>query len=318
MLRLLIIYLCLLLSACDMTYPPSPLRVAAHVWPGYELMFLARQEGWLDTSLVQLLETDSATNSLQTLRERRADAAALTLDEVLRARAEGIELSVLLIFNISAGADMLLAKAPIKDITELKGKRIGVEQGALGAVMLNQALETAGLSTADIEQVSITINHHEREWQADKVDAIITYEPVATQLLTTGAKKLFDSRQIPNMIIDVLAVRTEILKTHKTAIKHLISSHFQALEHFNKNPQDAMYRMAKRLKVKPEKVLSNYKGLLMPNLRRNIELLTHPELELSTTTQLLSETMVKFNVLNQVTHTPDLFVADFLPPQALN
>jgi len=279
-------------------------------------MFLARQENWLDKQ-VNLVETNSATASLQALKDGLVDGAALTLDEVLRAREMQIPLTVVLVFDISAGADMLLAKPGIKQLSDLKGKRIGVEQGALGAVMLSQALQAGNLTPSDIKQVSLTIDNHKSAWQADKIDALITYEPVAGQLLSTGAKRLYDSRQAPNMIIDVLAVRQSTLSYHKKAIEHLIASHFRALQHFQSNTPDASYRMATHLNVVPEKVTSNYKGLLLPSIKYNHLLIDSKKPQLLQSAQLLSTIMLKLNILSQPTPPLNLFTSDFLPRTAL-
>ncbi len=309
--------LLLCLNSCDLTTTPNtPLRIAAHVWPGYEFMFLARQENWLDKR-VNLVETNSATASLQALKDGLVDGAALTLDEVLRARDMQIPLTVVLVFDISAGADMLLAKPNIEQLSDLKGKRIGVEQGALGAIMLSQALQAGNLTPSDIEQVSLTIDNHKSAWQAGKVDALITYEPIAGQLLSTGARRLYDSRQAPNMIIDVLAVRQSTLSSHKKAIEHLIASHFQALQHFQSNTPDASYRMATHLNVVPEKVTSNYKGLLLPSIKYNRLLIDSEKPQLLQSTKLLSTIMLKSNILSQPAPSRNLFTSDFLPRPAL-
>mgnify|MGYP000179084503 FL=1 len=310
--------LLLFLSNCEFSSTPNePLRIAAHVWPGYEFMFLARQENWLDKQQVKLVETNSATASLQALKDGLVDGAALTLDEVLRARNMKIPLTVVLVFDISAGADMLLAKPDIEHLSNLKGKRIGVEQGALGAVILSQALQAGGLTPNDIKQVALTIDNHKSAWQADKVDALITYEPIAGQLLSTGARRLYDSRQAPNMIIDVLAVRQNVLSSHQDAIEHLIASHFQALQHFQSNTPDASYRMATHLNVVPEKVTSNYKGLLLPNTKYNHLLIGGENPQLLHSTQLLSAIMLKSNILSQPAPSLNLFTSDFLPRTTL-
>ena len=133
-----------LLNACG-AQQAKQLVIASHVWPGYELMFLARREGWLPAESLNLLETASATGSLAALAEGRADGAALTLDEVLRARADGIRLTIILVFDISAGADVVLARPNIHTLADLSGKRIGVEKTALGALVLYKLLAAAGL-----------------------------------------------------------------------------------------------------------------------------------------------------------------------------
>ncbi|HMA98241.1 MAG TPA: hypothetical protein VKO38_02165, partial [Wenzhouxiangella sp.] len=49
--------LVLVLAACT---SEQPLRVASHVWVGYEPMFLARSMGWLDQTRISFYETASA------------------------------------------------------------------------------------------------------------------------------------------------------------------------------------------------------------------------------------------------------------------
>ncbi|CCE22826.1 ABC transporter substrate-binding protein [Methylotuvimicrobium alcaliphilum] len=250
------------------------IAIAAHAWPGYEFLFLAQREKWLDSSLVDLMETTSATESLSALIEGKIDGAALTLDEVLTTRASGLPLTVVLVFNISAGADMLLARPYIVKSADLKGQRIGFEKGTVGSLLLHKALDAAGLSMAEITAVPLTIDAHFQAWQQQKVDALVTYDPIASRLLREGATKLFDSRKIPDTILDVLAFRTDRLDFSRApAIRHLVSAHLKALEHLTKNPQDAAYRMAPRFKLSPAQVLGTYKGLVIPDRSNNRRLL---------------------------------------------
>lgn len=258
-----------------------PVTIAAHTWPGYEPLFLARDKGWLDAGKVNLLETASATESLQALRQGKTDGAALTMDEVLKARAEGLSITAVMIFDISAGADMLVAHPSIKNLADLKGKRIGYEQGAVGELVLTEVLRSAGLTKQDISLTAISIDKHHQAWTDNEIDAVTTYEPVASQLLSLRGVKLFDSRLVPNTIVDVLAMRSEILDlSHADAIRHLLVTHFYTLDYLNRNPHDAAYRMAAHLHLPAPSVLSTLKGLILPDAPNNYRWLggTSPEL----------------------------------------
>ncbi|MDP3539990.1 MAG: hypothetical protein Q8S26_14950 [Azonexus sp.] len=105
------------LPACE-SLADKPVSIASHVWVGYEPMFLARSEGWLDEKQVRIFETTAATESMRALAEGKVEGAALTLDEVFKARQEGQNLTVVMIYNISVGADMLLARAGIASLAE--------------------------------------------------------------------------------------------------------------------------------------------------------------------------------------------------------
>lgn len=249
--------------------PTRPLTIASHVWPGYELMFLADHEGWLDTRDLRLLKTGSATDSLTMLTRGDADGAALTLDEVLRLRANGIPLQVVLVFDESAGGDALLVRPAIKSLADLAGRRIGVETSALGSVMLGRILEAAGLDRDAVTIVNTEIDDHLDAWQNSRLDAIVTYEPVLSRLLAMGAVRLFDSRQTPGMILDVLAVKPDVAANHDSALRALIAGHFRALDHLNSNPQDAVYRLAGRLGLDGPEVLAVMRGLELPDLDAN-------------------------------------------------
>lgn len=258
------------IPACQ---PSEPLTIASHVWPGYELMFLARSEGWLPDGTVRLFETTSATRSMLALREGRAHGAALTLDEVLMMRAEGIPLTVVLVFDASAGADVVISRTALRELRDLRGKSIGAETTALGALMLTRLLEKAGLQRSDVDIVSITSDDHLQAWRSGKLDALITYEPTASRLLGEGAHRLLDSRQFPESIFDVLAVRPDVAQRQSTALRSLIAGHFKGLRQLRQNPQDTAYRLAGRLNLAGDQALQAFRGLHLPGLPQNRALL---------------------------------------------
>ncbi|HZW24462.1 MAG TPA: ABC transporter substrate-binding protein [Gallionella sp.] len=291
----------------------SPLAVAAHIWPGYEFMFLAQREGWLAASQVTLRETPSASDSMKALADGAVDAAALTLDEVLRARAAGTALSVVLVFDISAGADVVLARPPIRELKQIKGKRIGVEQSALGALMLAKALQAAGLQRDEVRVVPLTFDQHEAAWQRGEVDVLVTFSPVSSRLLDTGAVNLYDSRQLPDTIVDVLAVRQEALERKRDALRHLVAAHLRGRGHLQRNPQDASYRMAAHLGLHPGEVLASYKGIVLPDLAGNRRLLGGPNPVLLASARMLSNIMHKEGLLQQPNRLDGLLYADSLP-----
>jgi NitT/TauT family transport system substrate-binding protein len=301
------------LPACAW-WADKPISIATRVWPGYELMYLARSEGWLDAQRVGLIEMSSGQDSLKALAEGKVDGAAMTMDEVLQARASGLPLAVVMIFDISAGADMLVARPGIKTLADLKGRRIGFEQRSVGELMLVESLRAAGLTKEDVTLVVLPITQQREAWSRDQVDAVVTFEPVGTQLLAQGALNLFDSRQIPNTIVDVLAIRSDRLdRSHARAIRHLIVAHFRALEHLNRNPQDAAYRMAPHLGLPATNFLSAFKGLTLPDAAHNYRLLTGTSPELLTSARKLSAIMVKSGLLKQDDPLTTLIRADFLP-----
>lgn len=297
------------LSACA----TKPLRIAGYVWPGYELMFLAAEEVWFSVKEIELLDFKSATAALQKLRDGAVDGAMLTLDEVLRLRADGIALTAVLVIDESAGSDVLLSRPGIRSVSGLTGKRIGVEQSALGAFMLHKVLDAAKIGLQDVTIVPMTGDQTLDVWRDGRADAVITYEPTATKIEASGAVRIFDSRQIPGAIVDVLAVRQSVLRTHAGPLRSLVLGHFKARRHLRVNPQDAAYHIAKRMNLSPPEVLNSFRGLELPGILRNHEYLGGSAPSLIATARDLSAVMVKAGLLARPDDLAGLIQADFLP-----
>lgn len=301
--RTLLSLLCLpALAACSP--PGAPLSVSAHPWPGYELMFLAAREGWIDAGAVQLRAAVSATESMQRLRAGTVDAAALTLDETIKLLAEGVDLRVALVFNVSSGADALIAKPHIASLHALRGKRIGVEDSAVGALMLQSALDVAGMHRTDVVAIPLTFDRHLAAWTRNEVDAVVSFEPVRGVLLREHGRVLFDSTALPDTIIDVLVVSAQAIadadKRH--ALRQLIAGHFLALRHLRKNPADAAYRLAARLGGDGPAALQSYRGLILPDEHANRRLLEQRG-PLQNSAHKLTAMMLEWG---HITHRPEL------------
>ncbi len=303
-----------LISTCALKQ--LPISIGLQAWPGYEPIPLARGLGWLDETKVKLVQTSSATESLKLLEQGKIDGAGLTLDEVLRAREKGIALSVILVFDISVGADMLLARPEIKSLAAIKGLRVGVEEGALGALMLHEVLKAAGIKREDVSIVSLTIDQQAEAWRRDNIDAVVTYEPVASQIKAMGAEKLFDSSQIPEVILDVLAVRSSLIDAaHGDALHHLVATHLRALKYLNANPDAASYYLASHFKMPPEQVLASLKGLVLPDLENNTRLLATSSPAILKSSAIISETMQKAGILHHPADSKNLLHPEFLPKE---
>jgi len=299
-LLLLVAAFILTLGGCSENQPP--IKVARHIWPGYEFMYLAESLGRIAPSQVEFVQTDTAPDTLQLLLEGKVDGGALTLDEVLRAHDKGLHLVTVLIFDISAGADVMLANPAVDSLAALKGKRIGAETGAVGAIMLDRALHAAGLTSDEVRVVTMRLDEQLAAWETNRVDAIITYEPIASKLRALGAKQIFSSREAPNLIVDALAFRPEALERRGEAIQHLVDAHFHAQEHFQSNAVDAHYRLAPRLGVDADQVNGMYNGLVLPGRTFNQRLLGDGSLEMLHYAEQLISIMHAAGMINMEPH----------------
>jgi NitT/TauT family transport system substrate-binding protein len=298
----------LLLGASAACAPDRPLRLAIHPWIGYETLYLAREFEWLRSS-VTLYQANNLGDSVAALRAGAVDAAALTLDEVLLAREQGVPLVVVMVFNVSAGADALLARPPIAAVSELRGRRVAVENSALGPIVLAQALATAGMSIDDVVRIDLPPDRQPSAWRGGDIDAAVSYGPALRHLEALGALRLFDSREMPEGIIDVLAVRRNRL--HHPGVLAAVEAHFRALDHLRHSREDAIYRIAARQGIAVADVERDLAGIALPEARRNLAML-QPGATAERAAQLVRDAMVEHDLLPPPADLGGLFVDDIL------
>jgi len=290
------------------------LRVAYHPWPGYAPLRLAESLGWWNgTPFLQGVHTHSASASRAALQSGQAEVAALTLDETLRACAQGLPLQVVALFNLSYGADVVLAR-PGLPVNHWRGARLGLEAGSVGELMASSWLQHAGLEPDAIERVHLPIDQQEAAWQRGDIDLLVTCEPVATRLQRAGAQRLYDSSALPpdRPIIDVLAAHRKALLPHTAALRTLVAHVFDAQRHLHYLPEDSSYRLAPWLQLPRTDVLSAFAGLRLLSLSDNRDWLLGSPAPLQRAAAGLAVFLHAHDLLPSATLPDEFIVANYL------
>ncbi len=277
------------------TTPQKTMRVGSVLWPGYEPLFLARSLGYYQGSKIQLVDYLSNTDAMHAFENNALEAAAFTLDEALQIINMGIAVEIILIMDVSHGGDVILANPGITSMRDLKGKRVGVESGAVGAYVLSRALEVHGLSLDDIHVVSVLASEQPDAFGDNIIDAAVSFDPVRTKLVNEGKQQIFDSTEIPDEVIDVLVVHKEYASTYPKAVKVLIDGWFKALKFTAEKPDKAAEYSAIRHKITPDEFLKGQKLMRFPSREENLRLLSPGSSPLIKTSKKLSEVLNRLN-----------------------
>jgi NitT/TauT family transport system substrate-binding protein len=270
------------LNGCTNETEP-PLRIGTNVWIGNEPLYLARDLGYLDREAIQLVEYPSASEVSRAFRNQAIDGMVISLDELFVLAVDGLQPKVVVVVDVSHGADVVVGSSGMRAMKDLRGKRVAVESGALGAFVLSRALALNGMQASDVSIVHLESNEHPAAFEQGQVDGAVTFDPYRTRLLGAGAQTLFDSSQIPGEIVDLLAVRASALERNPHAVQTLLTGWFKALDYLQRAPKDAAARMAVREQITGEQYLQALQGLRIPSRADNLKMLagTTPSLVVS-------------------------------------
>jgi len=306
----------LALGGCMRETEP-PLRIGTNVWIGSEPLYLARDLRYLDRETVQLVEYPSASEVSRAFRNQAIDGMVISLDELFVLAVDGLQPKIVVIADVSHGADVVVGRSGMRTMQDLKGKRVAVESGALGAFVLSRALALNHMQATDVDMVHLESNEHPAAFEQGRVDGAVTFDPYRTQMLGAGAQTLFDSREIPGEIVDLLAVRASVLEKNPLAIQKLLTAWFKALQYMEREPKDSADRMAVREQITGEQFLKALEGLRIPSRADNLKMLAGPTPSLVVSGRQLMTLMVDAKLLRSTLAIEDLLAPgplEKLPP----
>jgi len=188
----------------------------------------------------------------------------MTNGDALVTGATGAKSVMILINDYSNGNDMVVAKPGIDSLKDLKGKKIGVEIGFVGHLLLLNGLEKNGLTEADVELINVPTNETPQVLASGEVDAIVAWQPSSGQALTLvpGSKPVYTSADEPGLIYDVLSVSPESLAARRDDWKKVLKVWYKAVAYLKdpKTYEDAVKIMASRVGLEPAEYKSFING----------------------------------------------------------
>ncbi len=289
----------------------QPVTISKAWWPVWDTFQIGtkQREEVIKSFRTTFLQSEDYVSALNNFQTGKADAATLTIYEVILAASKGVPLKIVLLLDYTTGSDGLVAKKSIHSIQDLKGKRIGIEHGTIAHFTLHKALEKAGLDTTEVQLVNLDLEGLKQAFLHGEVDAVGTYEPYISELVNQGdGHVIFSSREIPRAICDVLFVREKIARDHPELIDHWIEAWNDALN-FKGSESENYVRTLNKLNGTPIPDLKDaFKGIFFTNLAENrvaFGTADKPGYLLESLREM-QEFMLKQGVIQQRLHLQDL------------
>jgi len=180
---------------------------------------------------IELKEFKGYMDSVTAFASKEVDACAMTSMEALQPASSGVKTVAVLVNDISNGGDGVLVREGMT-IADLKGKEVLLEQFSVSHYVLARALETNGLTEADVTIKNIPGDDAGKAFLTDdSVQAVTTWNPHL--FLAKESQKgvvPFDSTHIPGEIIDLLVFNGDVLASNPKAAQAVTLAWYDAME----------------------------------------------------------------------------------------
>ena len=253
---LIIIIIFSMLSACGAPAPERPpLRVEYSTWWGDYTIAVANSLGLFDKYGVNVepLHYEVYSDSFAEMAAGKIDGGLYGIGETLTF-SSSYPIKMVGIYD-NGGFNALVANPDIQNIADLKGKRIGVLSGTVYELFVIQALNTAGLTAADVTLVNLAPEEVLAELP-NNIQAAYTWEPATTEALAAGYKILYDSDTLTDFNTpDGIVFRAAIVQERPDDIRAFLKAWYEAVDYRLANPEKSRQLIADYMKIPLDQIV---------------------------------------------------------------
>ena len=171
--------------------------------------------------------------SVEAFVAKQVDACVMTNMEALNMpAASGVDSTVLIIGDYSNGNDAILTRGGL-DVAGLKGQTVNLVELSVSHYLLARALEKqgGGLTERDLTVQNTSDADIGPVFLADtSQQAVVTWNPIVMEIAQApGVDKIFTSADIPGEILDLMVVRTDVLKQSPALGKALTGAWYEVM-----------------------------------------------------------------------------------------
>ncbi len=245
-----------LLAALPFTQA-EPLKIGYSDWPGWVAWEIGIQKGWFEEEGVEVdFQWMDYVASMDAYAAGLIDAVTMTNGDALVTGGTGKPSVGIIINDFSNGNDMIVAAPGINSLEDLKGKKIGLEEGFVIHLLLMKGAEAAGIDPSEFTIVNTPTNETPQVLASGAVDAIGAWQPNSGQALKTVAnsKPVLTSADVPGVIYDLLSVDPESLEKRRDDWMKVVKVWYRIVDYIKDedNIDEVLEILAGRVAISPE------------------------------------------------------------------
>ena len=246
-------------------------------WIGNTPLYIAQEKGFFkDLGIdVKVKVFDTVAQGFPAFTSGQLDGLAPVTSEAVTLASKGVDFKIVTVEDTSVGADVILARNSIKSIKDFKGKKIAVELGGIGHFFLLQILAEAGLTGKDVTLINTPPDAAAAAFQAGKVEIAYSYSPFSDKAIAAqkDGRVIYSSKQMPTAIADLYIFSSKFVQANPKAIAAFVEGNLKGVEFLKTNRKEGLEIGAAKLKIKPEELDQQLKGIQIPDKTTNVAML---------------------------------------------
>jgi NitT/TauT family transport system substrate-binding protein len=259
----------------------TKVNIAFQEWVGYGPFFLAQEKGFFKKEGIELFFVDEQLDSARrdAFKAGMLDCEGGTIDLLVSKTAQDTPIEAVLELDHSFGADGIVATEDIKTLGDLIGKKVVFSRDDVSDTLIAYLFNKNGLPMEGITIVSRNPEEVAQSFLNGEADAAVTWEPwLSKALQRKGAHILLSTKDAPEIIVDTLNIRYDIVKKHPELVKGLMRGWFEGLKYYKENPLEASTVIAPHYNITPEEYRKNVEGLKWVDYAHQVEPAQYDEL----------------------------------------
>ena len=202
----------------------------------------------------------SSNQVVEALLSGRTDAA-MSLAQSVAVTVEAKQPGQFRVFMVNAQtskdylSSLVVKKdSPIREVRQLRGKKVGCFPGQTAHVYLEMTLEKYGLGKTDVTIQEIDPASHLQALEAGSIDALLTYEPTTTIGVERGLVRpliegAFEKNVIDPWVGGVFVLRRTFVDEHPDEARRFVRALDRAVDFIRAHPLEAKLTLTRFIPI---------------------------------------------------------------------
>ena len=254
----------------DIVHERDSLTIGIATWAGFGTGIVGMEKGFFPNIEIETKTLDDARARQAAFVSGDIDIMISSVDLFAQEAAKKIAGMAFLVTDESQGGDGIVAKAEIKSVADLRGKKVAYAHGGPSDYLLFKVLDDAGVALNEVNRIAVDDPSRAGEvFLSGDVDAAVTWEPFLSNTVESGKGHiLITTKEKPEIIVDILIASDKFAADEKL-LRDFMDGWLKTVDYIKANPEEAAAIMAKGLNLPVEDVQGMMAGLKFADKDRN-------------------------------------------------